>query len=60
MCADIYNCLSYDIITSTKDAMFFTSVLLFVGWFVGLWAGLHKNLLTDFHETWIEDGSQPG
>ena len=22
MCADIYNCLSYDIITSAKDAMF--------------------------------------
>ena len=25
---------------------------------VGLSAGLHKNYGTDFHETWMEDGSQ--
>ena len=27
--------------------------------FVGLSSGLHKNYLTDFRETWMEDGSWP-
>ena len=27
--------------------------------FVGLSAGLHNNVWTDFSETWIESGSQP-
>lgn len=26
--------------------------------FVGLWRGLHENYWTDFHETWMKDGSQ--
>ena len=26
---------------------------------VGLSAGFHKNYRTDFHKTWMEDGSRP-
>ena len=34
-------------------------LLHFAGWLVGLSTGLHKNSRTDFHQTWMEDGSQP-
>ena len=28
-------------------------------WFVGLWAGWNKNYRTDFHKTWMKEGSLP-
>ena len=60
-------------LTSLSDAIFsstlkhrvrnWTSILLTVTFnftvLVGLSAGKHKDNWTDFHETWIEDGSQP-
>lgn len=43
-------------VTSAKEVMFSP---VSIGLCVGLSAALHKNYWTDFHETWMADGSRP-